>query len=501
MKKYINIIFSLVLSLTLVLTTSCGKKSSSKETGFIVDTSEAKLIYKLGEDLDLSGLKVKAAYGVGEYKELTTQDYTLDFGDYNKDVVGSYTFTVSYKKFTPKTFNVEVEKIDQEPLGTMPKSYVYLDRIKMTSIYSVEYRIDNEPYLGKVEFTGLEKGSTHTIYARIKETEAYLASPEISQQITLLSGPAEANLKLSNEVILVNQWQEFIVDVTPNDDINTPVYAKVITPDITNAKVEYYAGNEWIELEEGNVLSYNNFKLTQQTFKFRIKHNVEANTKISLKLYKTADNSLVVASNEKLINFILGPATTKVIYSEDYAIVDEAYYFQVKIDLNNDTHLIDEFPVYGQIIYNVSQVPNDGFTVEFYDKNKEAWVKASKNTLFQFNTEGMYLDNATYDFRFTPLGQSYEDFTFFIDFKLVRNQQTEISTGITINILELNEAKKATITKLQSLVNLNDYEGDIKTEVESKYNEALTSINTATSGTALKEIITSFQSYIESLNN
>jgi len=502
MKKYINIIFSLMLSFILVLTTSCGKKSAKKETGFIIDTSETKLVYKIGEELDLSGLKVKAAYGIGEYKDLSSDEYNLDTEACNMHIVGSYEVIVTYKNHNPKSFFIDVQKLNQDPLTSMPQSWVTETSILMTNMSSVEYRIDNEPYQGKIEFTGLQKGSTHTIYARLKETSEFLASAEISKEITLLSGPAEANLIISSTIIGTEDWEEFNIQINANDDAGTNVYTKVVTPDIPNADIEFYNGTGWIDLDADNILNPTGAPLKSETLKFRIRHFVETSTQLYVEIRDVSNDKIVAStSTQTSIVFILGPATTTLIQSADYAIVDEAYNFQIEIKLNNDTHLIDEFPVYGQIIYHSSQIPNDGFIVEFYDKEKEEWITASRTTMFQFNKEGMYLNDGIYDFRFTPLGQTYKDFTFYVDFRLLLNDQTEISTQFTIDVIELSEAKTKTLAELQTLINLDDYEGTTKAEVESKYNDAVASINAATSGKELKEALETFKEYINALGD
>ncbi|MCI9081744.1 MAG: leucine-rich repeat protein [Lachnospiraceae bacterium] len=61
----------------------------------LVVTSPAKTVYKLGENLDLTGLKVKAVYNNGQEKELANSEYTVR-DSFEPNVVGGQTIMVSY---------------------------------------------------------------------------------------------------------------------------------------------------------------------------------------------------------------------------------------------------------------------------------------------------------------------------------------------------------------------------------------------------------------------
>lgn len=61
----------------------------------LVVTPPEKTVYKLGEQLDLTGLKVKAVYSDGQEKELSAQEYTVK-DSFEPNVVGGQTIVVSY---------------------------------------------------------------------------------------------------------------------------------------------------------------------------------------------------------------------------------------------------------------------------------------------------------------------------------------------------------------------------------------------------------------------
>lgn len=68
----------------------------------------AKRVYELGEELDLTGMKVFLVYNNGNTQELADTDYTLS--GYDKDTIASHTITVTYvtnPDYTA-TFNVTV---------------------------------------------------------------------------------------------------------------------------------------------------------------------------------------------------------------------------------------------------------------------------------------------------------------------------------------------------------------------------------------------------------
>ena len=116
------------------------------ENGFTIDSSSVKTIYEVGEDLDLSNLKV---YQLFEESTATLENreialsvaendggYTVDSSTYNKNLGGVYAVTVSYGLYTDQSFNVTVEKEVQSLSVTNPTktSYAYNDTLDLTGL-------------------------------------------------------------------------------------------------------------------------------------------------------------------------------------------------------------------------------------------------------------------------------------------------------------------------------------------------------------------------------
>lgn len=107
-----------VLAVICLLLAACT--DVPKITGFRIDTSEMQLEYEKGEEADFSKLKVEAIYSDKTVKTLSKGEggYTLDLGNYDKDVVGEYTVTVKYKTYKAKTFQIKVKESETPPIVT-----------------------------------------------------------------------------------------------------------------------------------------------------------------------------------------------------------------------------------------------------------------------------------------------------------------------------------------------------------------------------------------------
>lgn len=493
-----NIISSIFLSSLLVLGTGCNKKET-KETGFTIDTDEVKLIYKLGEELDLDGLKVYSAKDVGTYKELDDDDFKIEHS-YNKDELGSYKVEIKYKKFPTKYFYVEVEKHEQTPLTVMPNAELTVESITMEIVNGVEYRIDNQSYTNSGNiFSNLQPGSTHTIYARYGETSTHLASTEISKTFTLPLGPAKMSLNIENDRIATTiDYIYFDLVITPNDNAGDDnLYIAFISEPETELTYQYQNGEDWITLED-NIFSPEGFRLENQKIKFRVNSDTPVNTTLSAKMYTKEDNELKAATAATSISFILGSAKATLLQSGK-AIVDEAHIFNISIALNDDTYLRDELMVYGQIDFNTSQVPNDAFIIEFYDTETETWITTNKELLFKFKTDGMYLDDEIYKFRFTPIGQTYDNFTFFVNFKLKQNDSEVLSTKVVIDVIDLSTAKGDALLEVDNVLNNYNFTTEQLATIQEKASEVKSNITAATSGTQIETIMNEYYAFLDSL--
>ena len=490
MKKYIHIFLS--ISLMFILLVACGTKKN-KETGFIVDTEKAKLIYTLGEELDLSDLKVYSAYEVGSYKELKEDSYTIDSSLYKKDTPGSYKITVTYKDYKEKYFHVEVRKFTKNPLESMPTADIDISSIFLPFYDEIEYRIDNGEYSIENYFEHLEAGSTHTIYARYKETETHYASEEISKTYTLPLGPASATLSSKNFIGVKNEYLEFTLSLKPNDNINTSSY---VSFDITGDEeytLEYKENETWNTITD-NIYKKEGFNLEEKDILFRITTSTQSSFSIYAKIYDVNDdNALLAESNELSIDFILGAAKAYAITHGD-AIVNEEYEFEIQVELNDDTFLKNE-KVYGMLTYNTSQVPNNSFIVEYYDETNSSWVAINKD----FLTEGFYLDNKTYKFR-TSVSEEYEAFTISISYYVLGANVERITAQVRFDVLDLSTIKGNALNEVTTLVDINSYDNGVKSSIEEALNTAQTKISSATNSKTIKEAIEEYKNFISSLD-
>ena len=91
------------------------------ETGFRVDATALKKEYKVGETLDLSGLKVYAVYNVGDEVLLTQGEsgYTVDSSAFDSSKAGTYTLHITYKEYAAQEVTVTVAE-DTETGGNDP---------------------------------------------------------------------------------------------------------------------------------------------------------------------------------------------------------------------------------------------------------------------------------------------------------------------------------------------------------------------------------------------
>ena len=102
-------------------------------------TAPQKTEYEQGEELDLTGMKVTAAYSDGTEKEVSAEDCTVE--GYDKDAVGQQTITVSYteKGVTKEAaFQVTVKEKTPEPAEAV------LTGLEVTAPQKTEYEQGEE---------------------------------------------------------------------------------------------------------------------------------------------------------------------------------------------------------------------------------------------------------------------------------------------------------------------------------------------------------------------
>ena len=97
------------------LSLSCVVEKSA-ENGFeIVD--EGTVDYLCGQALDFTSLVLNATYANGKTESISIDDVTIDSSNVNMAASGKYAVTVSYKNYTPITFNVNVYQPESVVLG------------------------------------------------------------------------------------------------------------------------------------------------------------------------------------------------------------------------------------------------------------------------------------------------------------------------------------------------------------------------------------------------
>jgi len=131
MKKYLrSIVYPILVwffAIALVVVTgwglvSCKDQDDTPEitlVGITVNAQPNKTEYAIGEELDMTGLVVIAAYSDGSSETVT--EYSIS--GYNKNTIGEQTITVTYKDKTT-TFNVIVLKKVITPIA-LPEAGIY----------------------------------------------------------------------------------------------------------------------------------------------------------------------------------------------------------------------------------------------------------------------------------------------------------------------------------------------------------------------------------------
>ena len=165
---------------------------------------------------DLSELKPSAGevifrWCVDGVQVSTDADYTVTPQDLGKELSLTVTGTNGYSG----TFEAKaVVGLYQPPAPAKPVvAKVENDRITVVKVAGVEYSLDEHVWQDANVFTGLEPGSSYTVYARVKATQTSAASPvSLGASVTTAGGSedptptrfsiAGVNLALNNDITL-----------------------------------------------------------------------------------------------------------------------------------------------------------------------------------------------------------------------------------------------------------------------------------------------------------
>jgi len=140
-----------------------------------ITTPATKVVYKVGEILDITGMVV-----TGTYSDSSTKVETVDLGavtGFNSSaVVASQTLNVTVGGKTA-TYDISVIKSDGPASPAAPTvNYFGKDYVRLNTNNIYEYSKDGVNWQVGDYFGGLTEGTPYTFYARVKETDTHLAS-------------------------------------------------------------------------------------------------------------------------------------------------------------------------------------------------------------------------------------------------------------------------------------------------------------------------------------
>ncbi len=186
--------------------TSISTKTVSRVlTGIEITQNPIKTVYKVGEELDVTGLTVKATYDDGTYKYIT--DYSLSGYDSSKE--GTKTISVNYGDFDA-TFEVEV---------IIPQAEIYLETTEVELNVGETYEIiptlvgaqlsdlrweseDNkvaEVYAGKVVAVGAGETMVHAYLPDGQYVSCKVKVVKSASDLTDVLDPSMMNVSAGNE--------------------------------------------------------------------------------------------------------------------------------------------------------------------------------------------------------------------------------------------------------------------------------------------------------------
>jgi len=195
-------------------------------SGIEITSEPSKLTYTEGEELDLTGLKVKANYSDNSSEEIDS--YTVSECDMS---VGKHTITVTYEGYTA-TFEITVEALPEEIFGLTALT-VDGTAVKNVSSAVYEYNVTipaNQKEIPLVEAT-VSEGATY----EVTEPEAFPGSVTLT-----VSADGKEDVEYT------------ITYVTDKDIVSDIEYNAEATASVNNPKVPYLM----TDLKAGNTAFY-----------------------------------------------------------------------------------------------------------------------------------------------------------------------------------------------------------------------------------------------------
>ena len=174
----------------------------SPETGFeLVD--DGKIDYVLGEELDLSKVVLNATFENGKTEPLTLADVTVDYSSFNKDAEGTYTITISYKEYTPITYQVNVYapvsvELDFDAIEKLANNSAAGNGVYYNHSFRELYFLDEELDLSGLSVTVVAKCGEATKSFRVTDYEitGFDASEGGEKELTVSYGGVSTTVKV-----------------------------------------------------------------------------------------------------------------------------------------------------------------------------------------------------------------------------------------------------------------------------------------------------------------
>ncbi len=194
------------------------KPQAPSLSGIEITSKPTKLTYTEGEEIDLTGLKVKANYSDNSFEEIDT--YTVSECDMS---VGKHTITVTYEGYTA-TFEITVEALPEEIFGL---TALTVDGTAVKNVSSIVYEYNvtipaNQKEVPLVEAT-VSEGATY----EVTDPETFPGSVTVTVSA---DGKEDAvytiNYVLDNEVISNIDYGSVAKGATGHSESLLPVVYK-----------------------------------------------------------------------------------------------------------------------------------------------------------------------------------------------------------------------------------------------------------------------------------
>ena len=207
----------------------------------ITVTAPTKTTYTVGEELDLSGMKVTALYDDGTEVEIDNAD--CEVTGYNPETTGVQKLTVSYGDYSA-TFEVTVKEIEDNP---------EIEAITVTAPTKTTYTVGEELDLSGMKVTALYDDGTEVEIDNV-DCEVTGYNPEMTgvQKVTVSYGDYSATFEVTVKEIEKMPY----VDVAEDDWFYDGVYYNYFAKTMTGKDKTHFAPYENLARAQFAVILY-----------------------------------------------------------------------------------------------------------------------------------------------------------------------------------------------------------------------------------------------------